>query len=108
MSAFIKTDQPVHFVAVHFTVGQLHFHYKKAILFLIQEAKRRAILTPLTSNLRFWYQVKRGSPEVPFLAVCAVADHTQNSESKCLHLKPCLRPTKPLTLRKFLDLSEPL
>lgn len=30
MSAFVKTDQPVHFVAVHFTVGHLHFHYKKS------------------------------------------------------------------------------
>lgn len=60
---------------LRFTVHKLYFHYKKAIL-LLQEATRGAILIFLTFNLPFWYQLKKGSPEVPFLApwtpLCAV------------------------------------
>lgn len=55
-------------VSVRFTVCKLYFHYEKAILFLLQKANIGAILILLISKLPLWYQLEKGSPEVPFLA----------------------------------------
>lgn len=106
----------LHLASVHFTVCKLYFHYKKAILFLLQEANIGTILILLISNLSFWYQLEKGSPEVPFLAhytpLCAVVDGTQDLESKACIRSPHHPPLPPLTksktFGKSLDLSEAL